>query len=41
MIAREIGIDNTILQHEIGGHDAVTEVLDTKGQNRKQFGRDG
>jgi hypothetical protein len=35
-LAKELDIDLVVLQHEVGGHDAVTEFLDTR-PNSAQF----
>lgn len=36
VMARDLGYTNLILQHEIGGHDCVTEILHT-GSNANRF----
>lgn len=36
IMARDLGYTNLVLQHEIGGHDCVTEILHT-GSNVNQF----
>ena len=36
IMARELGYDTIILQHEIGNLDAVTEILDVR-QNASQY----